>query len=349
MTTPASRPAAAPTNGHASENGHGPDTAETAASRADTLSGIAAAGAPAGGGGSATATAPASAPASVASTTPAAAPGAAPAAAPAHPQPHARHRTAVDPAIFAASRPKRKRRGLLLLFPILLIALAAAALMAYRYWYESTYFVSTDNASVTGDLVQVGSLNAGRIVATRADVGASVRQGQEIAVVAMPQEVGGTTPGGAPRMGVTGNADTLVSVVAPLTGVVAARTGYIGGTVAAGQPIYALVDPRQVWVKANIEEGSAWRVAVGQPVSVHVDALNADFSGRVEAITPASAATFSLLPSGNVSGNFTKVTQYVPVKISVDAGNTVLPLGTSVEVRIQVRQPTEEYPMPWRP
>jgi membrane fusion protein (multidrug efflux system) len=176
-----------------------------------------------------------------------------------------------------------------------------------------------------------------------------VRQGQEIAVVALPQELGGSTPGTAPRMGVTGNSDTLVPVYAPLTGVVAARTGYVGGTVAAGQPIYALVDPRQVWVKANIEEGSAWRLAVGQPVAVHVDALNADFVGRVEAITPASAATFSLLPSGNVSGNFTKVTQYVPVKISVNAGNVILPLGTSVEVKIQVRQPTEEFPLPWRP
>ena len=134
-----------------------------------------------------------------------------------------------------------------------------------------------------------------------------------------------------------------------MTGIVAARIGYVGGTVAAGQPIYALVDPKQVLVKANIEESSAWRLAVGQPVEIHVDALNADLPGRVEAITPASASTFSLLPSGNVSGNFTKVTQYVPVKISVNAGNVVLPLGTSVEVKIQVRQPTEEFPLPWRP
>jgi len=237
----------------------------------------------------------------------------------------------------------------LLLFPILLVVLGAGAIMGYRYWYETTYYVSTDNAAVTGDLVQVGSLNAGRIIATRVDVGAPVRQGQEIAVVAMPQEVGGTTVGSAPKMGVTGNADSLVSVVSPLNGIVAARTGYVGGTVSAGQPIYALIDPSKVWVRANIEESSAWRVQVGQPVEVHVDALNRAFWGRVEAITPASAATFSLLPSGNVSGNFTKVTQYVPIKIIVDTGGVTLPLGTSVEIRIQVRQPTEELPMPWRP
>ncbi|MGE3913569.1 MAG: HlyD family secretion protein, partial [Chloroflexota bacterium] len=175
------------------------------------------------------------------------------------------------------------------------------------------------------------------------------QSGQEIAVVAMPQEVGSTPQGAGPKLGVTGTTDTLVPVYAPLTGVVAARMGYVGGTVAAGQPIYALIDPSQVWVRANIEEASAWRLQMGQEVEVHVDALNQDFIGRVEAITPASAATFSLLPSNNASGNFTKVTQYVPVKIAVDSGGVLLPLGTSVEVRIHVRQPGSEFPLPWKP
>jgi multidrug resistance efflux pump len=246
-------------------------------------------------------------------------------------------------------RANRKRKRLLLLVPILTIALVATTLLGYRYWHETTYFVSTDNASVTGDLVQVGSLNAGRIVATRVDVGRPVREGQEIAVVAMPREVGSSGVGTAPRMGLTGTDDSLVSVYAPLNGIVAARMGHVGGTVTAGQPIYALMDPAQVWVRANIEESSAWRLQTGQPATVHVDALNRDFWGRVDAITPASAATFSLLPANNASGNFTKVTQYVPVKILVDTGGAVLPLGTSVEVRIQVRDPSSELPLPWQP
>jgi biotin carboxyl carrier protein len=247
-------------------------------------------------------------------------------------------------------RARSKRRRLLLLFPILLVALGASTLLGYRYWFEATYFVSTDNAAITGDLVQVGSLNAGRIVATRVDVGRPVQNGQEIAVVAMPREIGGSgAAGAAPRMGLTGTDDSLVSVYAPLNGIVAARMGQVGGTVSAGQPIYSLMDPAQVWVRANIEEASAWRVQNGQSAVIHVDALNRDFWGHVDAITPASAATFSLLPSSNASGNFTKVTQYVPVKIAVDTGGAVLPLGTSVEVRIQVREPTSEFPLPWQP
>jgi multidrug resistance efflux pump len=236
-----------------------------------------------------------------------------------------------------------------LLIPILLTALAVTIVLGYRYWYEATYFVSTDNASVTGDLVQVGSLNAGRIVATRVDVGRQVREGQEIAVVAMPREVGNTAAGAAPRMGITGTDDSMVPVYSPLNGIVAARVGHVGGTVTAGQPIFFLVDPAQVWIRANIEEASAWRVQLGQAAEIHVDALNRDFTGRVDAITPASAATFSLLPANNASGNFTKVTQYVPIKIVVDARGVVLPLGTSVEVRIHVREPQSEFPLPWQP
>ena len=274
-----------------------------------------------------------------------------------HPAPHApRHAARHRPAAEQKPQPEqpkappaKKRRRLLMLIPILLVVLGVAGIMGYRYWYSSTYFIDTDNASITGDLVQVGSLNAGRIVATRVDIGRPVQAGQEIAVVAMPQEIGSTVQGAGPKIGVTGTTDTLVSVYAPLTGVVAARMGYVGGTVAAGQPIYALIDPSQVWVKANIEESSAWRLEVGQAVDVHVDALNRDFVGRVDAITPACASTFSLLPSNNASGNFTKVTQYVPVKIVVDSRGVVLPLGTSVEVRIHVREPESAYPLPWQP
>ncbi|MDP8922965.1 MAG: efflux RND transporter periplasmic adaptor subunit [Chloroflexota bacterium] len=266
-----------------------------------------------------------------------------------HPAPAATGHGASAAQLDNLSRPTGHRKRLLLLVPILLVAVGAGLLFGYRYWYESTYFVITDNAQITGDLVQVGSLNAGRIVATRLEIGAPIRAGQELAVVAMPQQVGSTTAGTGPRLDVLPTTDTLVSVQAPVDGVVAARTGHVGATVAAGQPIYLIVDPRKVWIRANIEESKVWMIQPGQRVAIHVDALNREIGGRVVAITPASAATFSLLPSGNVSGNFVKVTQYVPVKIVPDEVDTILPLGTSVEVRIQIRESTEELPLPWRP
>jgi len=58
--------------------------------------------------------------------------------------------------------------------------------------------------------------------------------------------------------------------------------------------------------------------------------------GKVEAVTPATAGVFSILPASNTSGNFTKVTQLVPVRVSVNLGNQPLLLGANVEVKIRV-------------
>ena len=251
--------------------------------------------------------------------------------------------------MFDEAPPRRRRTGvkrILGLLVVLLIVGSAATFTGYHFWYESTYFVVTDNAQVTGDLIQVGSLNAGRIVAARFEVGQPVQSGQELAVIRIPQEVdmpmGGTMVLEEPAAG-----DRLAAVRAPFTGIVVARLSHVGGTVAAGQPIYSLVDPSRVWIKANIEETKLARLQPGQPVDVYVDALGYHFEGRVMAITPASAATFSLLPSQNASGNFVKVTQLVPVKIEVNAAGATLPLGTSATVRIKVREPGGG--VPWQP
>ena len=242
-------------------------------------------------------------------------------------------------------RPTWNRRRLLLLVPILSLVGLVALVITLRFWYESTYFVMTDNAQVTGDLVQVGSLNAGRVVEASLEVGQQVQRDQVIAVVAVPQQIGTVPFSETPLLDQTGSLNTQVPVRSPIDGVVAARLANVGGTVTAGQAIYALINPQHIWVNANIDEDKIERIERGQTVEVHSEALGRSFDGRVEAITPASAATFSLLPAQNVSGNFNKVTQWLPVKILVDSGNTVLPLGTSVGVRIRVK---EGGPLPWQ-
>ncbi|HZS00571.1 MAG TPA: efflux RND transporter periplasmic adaptor subunit [Chloroflexota bacterium] len=245
----------------------------------------------------------------------------------------------------ASPTPARKRRRLLLLVPILAVVGLLGLYFGLRFWFESTYFVMTDNAQVTGDLVQVGSLNAGRVIEASLEVGQAVTKDQVIATVAVPQQVGTVPFSDTPLLDQTGSLNTQVAVRSPIDGVVAARLANVGGTVTAGQAIYALINPRQIWVNANVDEDKIERISRGQPVEVHSEALGRSFAGRVEAVTPASAATFSLLPAQNVSGNFNKVTQWVPVKILVDSGDTVLPLGTSVSVRIRVK---EGGPLPWQ-
>jgi multidrug resistance efflux pump len=228
-----------------------------------------------------------------------------------------------------------------------LIALAAAAIVAaaalfgYRLWYNSTHFVSTNNAQVTAALVQAGSINAGRIISMNIDVGMPVSQGQVIAVVDIPTVISKSDTTDTSKLGFRDVQDQLVDVVAPISGVVAARWARVGDTMPEGQPIVTLMDPKQTWITANIDERDVGRVRPGQFVEVHIDSLGQTLAGRVEAVFPVTAATFSLLPSRNTSGNFNKVSQLVPVKILLDDNYVPLIPGSSVEVKIYVTGPGE--------
>jgi len=225
----------------------------------------------------------------------------------------------------------------LLLVMVLIVAVGGAGWFGYRTWYNSYYFVSTNNARVAADLVQVGSINAGRIIKMNVDVGAPVTEGQVIAVVDIPTVISRSDITDTPKLGFRDVQDQLAEVIAPRSGVVAARWAKEGDTVPPGQPIVTLMDLRQVWVEANIKEGKIDRVRPGQYVEVRIDSLGRTVGGRVETVAPVTAATFSLLPARNASGNFTKVDQLVSVKITLGEDHISLIPGSSVEVKIRVR------------
>lgn len=238
----------------------------------------------------------------------------------------------------APDTPRARRRGVprTVLGPALGLVLLALTALAYRYWYTTTHFVWTDNAQVSGSIIQVGALNAGEVNAVFTDVGQRVTAGQVVATVLVPAPLA-VAPGGTPELGFSNTQNQLVQVRAPRSGVVVARLADPGSTVSAGQPIIALIDPTRLYVTANVNETDVDRIHVGDPVDVSVDSLGLTLPGRVVAITPASAASFSLIPPQNTSGNFTKVVQVVPVKIAVDYGTLPLVVGSSVEVTIHVQ------------
>jgi multidrug resistance efflux pump len=215
------------------------------------------------------------------------------------------------------------------------VVLAAGGFLGYQYWLNQQLYVSTDNARIAGPMVQVGALNTGQVEGMQVNVGDKVQQGQVVGTILLPSTIS-TSQSGTPRLGFVGSENQRVDVKSPISGVVAARSANPGATIAAGQPMVTLVDPAQLWVEANVDETQSWRVRVGQPVEVHLDAQDATVSGRVEAITPAAASAFSLLPQANTTGNFTKVTQVVTARIAVDFGDTPPPLGSSASVRIRV-------------
>jgi membrane fusion protein, multidrug efflux system len=124
----------------------------------------------------------------------------------------------------------------------------------------------------------------------------------------------------------------------PIDGVVDRTFAEAGEYVGAGQRLALIHDPDRLWVEANIKETQVSRLRVGQPVEVTVDAFSdGSFSGRVERIGTSTTSNFALLPTPNPSGNFTKITQRVPVRIALDPTDRPLSPGMMVEVNIDVR------------
>ena len=108
-------------------------------------------------------------------------------------------------------------------------------------------------------------------------------------------------------------------ILAPISGTVSKKNVQVGQLVQAGQSLYALVDDNDKWVVANYKETQVEKMRVGQTVEMEADAYSdITFIGKIQSISPATGAKFSLLPPDNSSGNFVKVVQRIPVKIVLD-------------------------------
>jgi membrane fusion protein (multidrug efflux system) len=126
-------------------------------------------------------------------------------------------------------------------------------------------------------------------------------------------------------------------ITAPVAGVIAKLPVDQGETVSVGQTVFSLTDPADSWVEANIEETDIGRVKLGETVQFTVDAYpRRKFAGEVADVGAATGSQFALLPADNATGNFTKVTQRIPVKIKItDNGQADLKPGMSAVVAIR--------------
>lgn len=130
-------------------------------------------------------------------------------------------------------------------------------------------------------------------------------------------------------------------ITSPLNGVIAKKWALRGDVIQPGQPIFTVYNNSNLWVTANYEETKISRISLGDSVDISVDAYpDQQFKGTVLQLGTNTSSQFSLIPPNNASGNFTKVTQRVPVKISISQiGNSnvrakLLP-GMSVEVDVK--------------
>ncbi|MBW4037179.1 MAG: HlyD family secretion protein [Proteobacteria bacterium] len=112
---------------------------------------------------------------------------------------------------------------------------------------------------------------------------------------------------------------------APIDGYVGNRAAQVGAYVTAGSYLLSIVPARGLWVDANFKEDDLAAMRPGQPVRIVADVLPAlVFHGHVESLAPASGAIFSVIPAQNATGNFTKIVQRVPVRISLDGSDATL-------------------------
>ena len=143
------------------------------------------------------------------------------------------------------------------------------------------------------------------------------------------------------ELGVIGNRLTNMLIKAPMNAVVSKRWLTSGEIVQPGQAILTVHDIENVWVTAHFEETKITKIRVDTPVTISVDAHpGKTIAGKVACIGSSTSGLFSLIPPNNAAGNFTKITQRIPVRISLnrDGNPKVLLPGMSVTVRINLRQ-----------
>jgi membrane fusion protein (multidrug efflux system) len=135
-------------------------------------------------------------------------------------------------------------------------------------------------------------------------------------------------------------------IVAPVSGRIGKKNVEVGARIQPGQQLAAIVQD-DVWVTANFKETQLAGLQIGQAVKVEVDALpDHELIGRVDSFSPASGNQFALLPADNATGNFTKIVQRVPVKITFKpedlkkySGRLAPGMSTVVEIDLRQKAP----------
>jgi membrane fusion protein (multidrug efflux system) len=126
--------------------------------------------------------------------------------------------------------------------------------------------------------------------------------------------------GAQAQIGVINTQLNNTHLYSPTTGIISKRWLLPGDIVQPGQSIYTVNNTRKFWILVYLEETKMETLHLGQKVRFTIDTYpNVEFTGKVFMINPSTASQFSLIPPNNASGNFTKVTQRVPVKVSIDA------------------------------
>ncbi len=257
--------------------------------------------------------------------------------------------------VAGANGSRRKR----FLATVATIVLAIAALVV-TYWFLFVRgSISTDNAYVNGNLVQVTAQTGGTIVSVDADETETVTAGATLAsALAATAEAGQNLAANEARIEgsvVATNPAVLQAaaelkeayialartrILAPASGLVARRTAQLGARIQPGQVLATIVPLNEIWVDANFKEAQLRDIKVGQPVTLEADLYggSVEYHGTISGLGAGTGSAFSVLPAQNATGNWIKVVQRVPVRIALDPAELAahpLLIGLSMSVRVE--------------
>lgn len=203
---------------------------------------------------------------------------------------------------------------------ITIIVLIVIGVVGFYFWNNATSYVSTDNAKVDGDQMKIASPASGEIKSLDVKQGGKLKKGDKVAEVVAQGE---------------GGQSKEMSIKMPKDGTIVKTDGMEGSMAQAGNPIAYAYNLDDLYITANVDEKDVADIEKGNDVDVDIDGQKATVSGKVDQIGDATAASFSLMPSSNSDGNYTKVSQVVPVRISLDSepSKNVVP-GMNAEVKI---------------
>ncbi|MCT2342984.1 HlyD family secretion protein [Niallia taxi] len=209
-----------------------------------------------------------------------------------------------------------KGKLLIINFIGLVVVLGLIATGVYMYYQHKNY-VKTDDAIVSADITEVVAPASGILTDWKGSAGKDMK---------VNQAVGTVNDGKA--------AHEIDSIAA---GTIIKNEVKANELVQSGQVLAQTADMDHMYVLANIKETELNDIEIGDNVDITVDGdSNVTFDGKVEDISYATNSVFSALPSQNATGNYTKVTQKVQVKISIQNPTKKVLLGMNAEVKISI-------------
>lgn len=225
-----------------------------------------------------------------------------------------------SPAEPASGRRPLKKATRIRLFVIGGLVLILALAFVISYVVDARSYVTTDNAQIDGNQISINAPATGTLIDWDATQGTQVKSYQPVGRIAIQN----------------GYSQPQLVVRAPADGTIAVDDAVPGSFVAAGTQLAIAYDGSGVFVTARVDETEIDAVHPGEPVRISVDAFpGTDLTGQVAEVKTGAAGVFSMFPQSNTSGNFQKVTQVIPVKITIDdlQGLPLVP-GMNVTVKI---------------